>query len=145
MSFLQLVLSFDKTIKGIILLWRICQFDRYRNTNDINLFKFLRYFNKLNKSSKNGLQPQLIRYDANVETETQNQFIDVKCKWDFRQKEHHGIDAGTHTPNCNEIFKKKKSNDTGLCHAKKRFHTAVEDLSVQFFHFYAVFGKNYAK
>ena len=32
MSFLQLVLSFDKTIKGIILLWRICQFDRYRNT-----------------------------------------------------------------------------------------------------------------
>ena len=31
MSFLQLVLSFDKTIKEIILLWRICQFDRYRN------------------------------------------------------------------------------------------------------------------
>ena len=30
MSFLQLVLSFDKTIKEIILLWRICQFDRYR-------------------------------------------------------------------------------------------------------------------
>ena len=32
MSFLQLVLSFDKTIKEIILLWRICQFDRYRNS-----------------------------------------------------------------------------------------------------------------
>ena len=31
MSFLQLVLSLDKTIKEIILLWRICQFDRYRN------------------------------------------------------------------------------------------------------------------
>ena len=34
MSFLQLVLSLDKTIKEIILLWRICQFDRYRNTYD---------------------------------------------------------------------------------------------------------------
>ena len=32
MSFLQLVLSLDKTIKGIILFWRIYQFDRYRNT-----------------------------------------------------------------------------------------------------------------
>ena len=31
MSFLQLVLSLDKTIKEIILFWRICQFDRYRN------------------------------------------------------------------------------------------------------------------
>ena len=31
MSFLQLVLSLDKMIKEIILLWRICQFDRYRN------------------------------------------------------------------------------------------------------------------
>ena len=33
MSFLQLVLSLDKTKEEIILLWRICQFDRYRNTN----------------------------------------------------------------------------------------------------------------
>ena len=31
MSFLQLVLSLDKTKEEIILLWRICQFDRYRN------------------------------------------------------------------------------------------------------------------
>ena len=31
MSFLQLVLSHDKKIKEIILLWRICQFDQYRN------------------------------------------------------------------------------------------------------------------
>ena len=31
MSFLQLVLSLDKTKEGIILFWRICQFDRYRN------------------------------------------------------------------------------------------------------------------
>ena len=31
MSFLQLVLSLDKTIKEIILFWRICQFDRYCN------------------------------------------------------------------------------------------------------------------
>ena len=37
MSFLQLVLSLDKTIKEIILLWRICQFDRYRNID--HLFK----------------------------------------------------------------------------------------------------------
>ena len=34
MSFLQLVLSLDKTIKGIILFWRICQFDRYRNRRE---------------------------------------------------------------------------------------------------------------
>ena len=34
MSFLQLVLSLDKTIKEIILLWRICQFDRYHNTDN---------------------------------------------------------------------------------------------------------------
>ena len=32
MSFLQLVLSLDKTKEEIILLWRICQFDRYRNS-----------------------------------------------------------------------------------------------------------------
>ena len=32
MSFLQLVLSLDKTKEEIILFWRICQFDRYRNT-----------------------------------------------------------------------------------------------------------------
>ena len=40
MSFLQLVLSLDKTIKEIILLWRICQFDRYRNNlqNKLHLF-----------------------------------------------------------------------------------------------------------
>ena len=31
MSFLQLVLSLDKTKEEIILFWRICQFDRYRN------------------------------------------------------------------------------------------------------------------
>ena len=31
MSFLQLVLSLDKTKEEIILLWRICQFDRYHN------------------------------------------------------------------------------------------------------------------
>ena len=31
MSFLQLVLSLDKTKEGIILFWRICQFDQYRN------------------------------------------------------------------------------------------------------------------
>ena len=36
MSFLQLVLSLDKTIKEIILFWRICQFDRYRNRLFIN-------------------------------------------------------------------------------------------------------------
>ena len=34
MSFLQLVLSLDKTKEEIILLWRICQFDRYRNRRD---------------------------------------------------------------------------------------------------------------
>ena len=39
MSFLQLVLSLDKTIKEIILFWRICQFDRYRNTRHKGLFK----------------------------------------------------------------------------------------------------------
>ena len=39
MSFLQLVLSLDKTIKEIILLWRICQFDRYRNNYHINRIK----------------------------------------------------------------------------------------------------------
>ena len=31
MSFLQLVLSLDKRKEEIILFWRICQFDRYRN------------------------------------------------------------------------------------------------------------------
>ena len=36
MSFLQLVLSLDKTIKEIILLWRICQFDRYRNNVSVH-------------------------------------------------------------------------------------------------------------
>ena len=42
MSFLQLVLLLDKTIKEIILLWRICQFDRYRNTFEIqNGHKFI--------------------------------------------------------------------------------------------------------
>ena len=35
MSFLQLVLSLDKMKEEIILLWRICQFDRYRNSGDI--------------------------------------------------------------------------------------------------------------
>ena len=39
MSFLQLVLSLDKTIKEIILLWRICQFDRYRNIPHFLSFK----------------------------------------------------------------------------------------------------------
>ena len=33
MSFLQLVLSLDKTKEEIILFWRICQFDRYRNND----------------------------------------------------------------------------------------------------------------
>ena len=32
MSFLQLVLSLDKAKEEIILFWRICQFDRYRNS-----------------------------------------------------------------------------------------------------------------
>ena len=34
MSFLQLVLSLDKTKEEIILLWRICQFDRYPQMRD---------------------------------------------------------------------------------------------------------------
>ena len=38
MSFLQLVLSLDKTKEEIILLWRICQFDRYRNMKNIWYF-----------------------------------------------------------------------------------------------------------
>ena len=41
MSFLQLVLSLDKTKEEIILLWRICQFDRYRNTTNDKITKFL--------------------------------------------------------------------------------------------------------
>ena len=35
MSFLQLVLSLDKTIKEIILLWRICQFDTEHRTQTL--------------------------------------------------------------------------------------------------------------
>ena len=43
MSFLQLVLSLDKTKDGLILLWRICQFDRYRNTEQGGKFVQIMY------------------------------------------------------------------------------------------------------
>ena len=51
MSFLQLVLSLDKMKEEIILFWRICQFDRYRNRYvKISTKKYKKY--NLNRDTK---------------------------------------------------------------------------------------------
>ena len=52
MSFLQLVLSLDKTIKEIILFWRICQFDRYRHNRQQELDRVQSKSRKWSKSRK---------------------------------------------------------------------------------------------
>ena len=90
MSFLQLVLSLDKTIKEIILFWRICQFDRYRNMYEL--------INHAIHSNKNPPIHMRSFYKILAKSMIPNKFIRNKEGRNIMNKQINVIDEGWRPP-----------------------------------------------